>query len=75
MNRVLLVAAGAVAGAAAALAAVWLIDETDLAWLRVEARPCSCGHEREAHEHHRAGADCSLCGCPRFDPNRETGAP
>jgi hypothetical protein len=36
-----------------------------------EAGLCVCGHERRAHEHYRAGADCSLCAdprCPRFRP-------
>ncbi len=30
---------------------------------------CTCGHAYEAHEHYRAGTDCSLCekdACPRF---------
>ncbi len=30
---------------------------------------CVCGHPHEAHEHYRAGTDCSLCGpaaCRRF---------
>lgn len=22
---------------------------------------CECGHVREAHEHYRAGSECSLC--------------
>jgi hypothetical protein len=37
--------------------------------MRKAARSCACGHPREAHEHYRAGTDCSLCGpsgCPRF---------
>lgn len=76
MNRALLATASVAAGAVAALVAVWLADEMDLVWLRTEIRPCSCGHEREAHGHYRAGSDCSLCRCPRFDPNRDTtGAP
>jgi hypothetical protein len=36
-----------------------------------EAELCVCGHPRRAHEHYRAGSDCSLCehaGCPRFRP-------
>lgn len=30
---------------------------------------CRCGHQREAHEHYRAGTDCSLCPgqCLRFE--------
>ena len=31
-----------------------------------QAPPCSCGHERVAHEHYRAGTDCALCECARF---------
>ena len=27
---------------------------------------CSCGHERPAHEHWRAGTDCAFCSCPRY---------
>ncbi len=27
---------------------------------------CDCGHDRQAHEHYRAGGECSLCGCQRF---------
>ncbi|MEU4371873.1 hypothetical protein [Pseudonocardia alni] len=23
---------------------------------------CRCGHERDAHEHYRAGTDCGVCG-------------
>lgn len=36
---------------------------------------CRCGHSLEAHEHFRAGQDCSACGnngCRRFTPNRAT---
>ncbi len=32
---------------------------------------CRCGHDREAHRHHRPGSDCGSCGgagCPRFRP-------
>lgn len=35
---------------------------------QVEPR-CICGHERDRHEHYRAGTDCGSCGrvrCPRF---------
>jgi hypothetical protein len=34
---------------------------------------CRCGHSVEAHEHFRAGRDCSACGdrgCRRFTPRR-----
>jgi hypothetical protein len=34
---------------------------------------CRCGHSLEAHEHFRAGRDCSACGdrgCRRFTPSR-----
>lgn len=27
---------------------------------------CSCLHTRTAHEHYRAGTECSACGCPRY---------
>ena len=27
---------------------------------------CVCGHSGEAHEHYRAGNDCSLCGCGQY---------
>ncbi|WP_432571941.1 hypothetical protein [Kineococcus sp. SYSU DK005] len=27
---------------------------------------CVCGHAALAHEHYRAGSDCSRCECPRF---------
>jgi hypothetical protein len=36
---------------------------------------CRCGHSLEAHEHFRAGRDCSACaddGCRRFTPSRAT---
>ena len=29
---------------------------------------CRCGHGREAHVHYRAGSDCALCACPRWNP-------
>ncbi len=35
---------------------------------------CRCGHSLEAHEHFRAGRDCSACGdhgCRRFVPSSE----
>jgi hypothetical protein len=28
--------------------------------------PCSCGHGKRAHEHYRAGRDCALCGCGKY---------
>ncbi|WP_433292483.1 hypothetical protein ACQP2F_28125 [Actinoplanes sp. CA-030573] len=34
-----------------------------------EKTPCVCGHGHGAHEHHRRGTECALCGpeqCPRF---------
>ncbi|WP_203841092.1 hypothetical protein [Winogradskya humida] len=30
---------------------------------------CVCGHQHAAHEHYRAGTECTRCGpqsCPRF---------
>jgi hypothetical protein len=36
---------------------------------RSQQRLCLCGHQYEAHEHHRPGTDCSGCGpssCGRF---------
>ncbi|MBK6873715.1 MAG: hypothetical protein IPG94_20680 [Kineosporiaceae bacterium] len=33
--------------------------------------PCVCGHRASAHEHFRAGTECSLCPgteCARFRP-------
>ena len=29
--------------------------------------PCMCGHREVAHEHHRAGLDCSVTGCSCLD--------
>lgn len=31
---------------------------------------CRCGHERDAHDHYRAGTDCGVCGtsCRAFHP-------
>lgn len=29
-------------------------------------QPCTCGHARLAHQHHRRGTDCSLCSCARY---------
>lgn len=42
-----------------------------------ERQLCRCGHLRLAHEHHRAGDDCCLCGrltCSRFHPLALRGA-
>ncbi|PWW21812.1 hypothetical protein JD79_00953 [Geodermatophilus normandii] len=30
-------------------------------------KPCTCGHGKVAHSHYRAGTDCSLCSCDRYD--------
>lgn len=27
---------------------------------------CRCGHARTAHQHYRAGTDCALCDCMKF---------
>lgn len=27
---------------------------------------CSCGHDRQQHEHYRHGSDCSECFCLQF---------
>ncbi|MEK6442203.1 hypothetical protein [Pseudonocardia sp. T1-2H] len=37
----------------------------------VSTRTCTCGHEPDAHEHYRPGADCAFCGreaCARYRP-------
>ncbi|MEQ3548982.1 hypothetical protein WIS52_00750 [Pseudonocardia nematodicida] len=41
---------------------------------RVGADVCTCGHDRDAHEHYRAGSDCGACGadCRAF---RSSAAP
>lgn len=34
---------------------------------------CTCGHERAAHQHFRAGSECALCpanGCTRYRPGK-----
>lgn len=31
-------------------------------------RACRCGHPTDAHDHFRAGTDCSVCGCSRYRP-------
>lgn len=31
---------------------------------------CRCGHGDVAHEHYRAGTDCSVCQCARFRKKR-----
>lgn len=28
---------------------------------------CRCGHAADAHEHYRAGSDCSFCGTGQLD--------
>ena len=33
-----------------------------------EPAVCRCGHGQEAHVHYRAGSDCGLCACPRWNP-------
>ncbi|MCW2699961.1 MAG: hypothetical protein JWQ45_1496 [Blastococcus sp.] len=30
------------------------------------AKPCVCGHGRQAHQHYRRGKDCALCSCARY---------
>ena len=30
------------------------------------AKPCACGHGRQAHRHYRRGKDCALCSCARY---------
>ncbi|GAA1848767.1 hypothetical protein GCM10009772_27650 [Pseudonocardia alni subsp. carboxydivorans] len=37
---------------------------------------CRCGHERDAHEHYRAGTDCGVCGatCRAFRARTGAGA-
>jgi hypothetical protein len=36
--------------------------------------PCArCGHQRDAHEHYRRGADCGLCDCGAFEDRRAGG--
>jgi hypothetical protein len=42
----------------------------DLMRLRLR-RVCSCGHERDAHEHYRRGTDCATCDCARFRTHLE----
>jgi hypothetical protein len=35
------------------------------------SRPCICGHSWDAHQHYRAGRECSLCPpgiCGRYRP-------
>jgi hypothetical protein len=31
------------------------------------AKGCTCGHHRTAHQHHRRGTDCALCGCAAYE--------
>jgi hypothetical protein len=35
-----------------------------------EAVRCTCGHERDAHQHYRRGTPCAQCGCARWRPRR-----
>jgi hypothetical protein len=37
---------------------------------RREAVLCTCGHEKDAHQHYRRGTPCALCGCARWRPRR-----
>jgi hypothetical protein len=30
------------------------------------SKPCSCGHGKQTHAHYRAGSDCALCECGRY---------
>lgn len=30
------------------------------------AKPCSCGHGKQAHEHYRRGSDCAMCSCAKY---------
>jgi hypothetical protein len=42
---------------------------------RVVVDPCVCGHQKDAHEHYRPGADCGVCGataCAAFRPAEST---
>jgi hypothetical protein len=44
----------------------------------VSTARCRCGHGADAHEHFRAGRDCSTCGpevCRRFSGRTSTGLP
>jgi hypothetical protein len=29
-------------------------------------KTCSCGHDKQAHLHYRAGSDCAVCGCGKY---------
>jgi hypothetical protein len=33
-------------------------------------KPCCCGHDRELHQHYRAGTDCARCACRRYRRHR-----
>jgi hypothetical protein len=33
-------------------------------------KPCACGHSKTAHQHYRAGTDCSGCSCGRYAKRR-----
>ena len=30
------------------------------------AKPCSCGHGKQAHQHYRRGSDCAMCSCAKY---------
>ncbi len=38
----------------------------DSAIARDLGKACACGHGKRAHEHYRAGSDCSFCSCSGF---------
>ncbi len=47
----------------------YLLDVTLAGHPQLVKDPCvCCKHSRSVHEHYRAGADCSLCGCDRYEP-------
>jgi hypothetical protein len=29
-------------------------------------RRCRCTHSRSAHQHYRAGTECSMCDCQKY---------
>lgn len=39
----------------------------------MRTRNCRCGHPEKAHEHYRAGEDCSRCECPFYRRTRRIG--
>ena len=48
----------------------WLDEAGNDTHILVGTLLCRCGHDRQAHEHYRRGADCSLCECPRYQRRR-----